>query len=68
MKKGLISSIIDDVKKRRNLPPSFTMALETVRTRVQRNNLKSFHRGTTSPLFDIEPAVVSTIIEMCRMR
>ena len=64
----MISSITNDFKKERNIPPSFTMALETVRTRMQRNNLKSFHRGTTSPLFDIESAVVSTIIEMCGIR
>ena len=68
MTKGALAIIIADVQEDRNLPPDFSMPLDTIRTRIKRKKLFAFHRGHTTPLLDIEPVVVSTIKQMCQIR
>ena len=65
---GSLQTIIDDVKERRNLPAGFNMSHSTVRQRLKRGKTFASHRGHTSPLLGFEPAVLTTIKQMCRIR
>ena len=67
LRKGTYENIVTEVKKKRNLPISFDVCPKTIRQRIARESTLVLHRGTASPLKDLEPSIVSTIIQICRI-
>ena len=67
MAKGTPKTAINKVKKERNLPPDYFVSLEIVCQRIPRESIFVAHCGHISPLVSIEPIVVSTIKQMCRI-
>jgi len=66
--KGSLQQLIDNEKKRRQIDDDISPL--AIRKRVLRNSLESRHLagGQVSPLLKIEPAIVSIIVQMARMR
>ena len=66
--KGALQKLIDDEKKKRKINDEISPI--AIRKRVQRNSLETRHLagGQVSPLLKIEPAIVSIIVQMARMR
>jgi hypothetical protein len=65
--KGLLTTIINDAKAMHNLDDSVVISEDVVRQRVKRksNNGKV---GPKAPLLQIEPYIVSLIIQLANMR
>ena len=68
IEKGMLSTIINDVKGKRGIQDSISPC--AIRKRVKRNSLINRHLagGQVSPLERIEPIIVSIIVQMARMR
>ena len=69
MKKGRLSELIKETKEKNNLPVDAVITETQIRQRLKRNAPMTEHRaGVTSPLAPVEPRIVSTIIQMARIR
>ena len=68
MRKGRLSEIIESVTEKNNLH-DVTISCESMRQRVKRKKIITVvDRGVPSPLLNIEPTIVSTIIQLSRIR
>lgn len=65
-------NIVNEVRKKRNLPESFEIKRSTVKKRIQRNKtVVDAHEkkgGVDTPLADIEPIIVEMVLCMSKMR
>ena len=66
--KGTLVAIINEVKKAHKVDQNNSP--ETIRKRVQMNSLENCHLtgGQVSPLEQIDPIIVSVIVEMVHMQ
>ena len=69
MKKGRLTELINEIKSKNNIATSIKIQENTIRRRSQRGKMYSDGvGGHQSPLTPIEPTIVSTIIQMARIR
>ena len=69
MKKGRLSELIKETKEKNNLPLDAVITETQIRQRLKRNAPMTVnHAGKTSPLAPVEPRIVSTIVQMARIR
>ena len=62
--KGTYQSIHDEVKRKRNLPDSFSFSYNACQKRIVANNLSITTPGKKSPLSDIEDHIVTLILAL----
>ena len=68
MRKGRLSKIIESVKDTNNLH-DVTVTCDSMRQRVKRKKIITVvEHGNSSPLLPVEPTIVSTIIQLLRIR
>jgi hypothetical protein len=67
IEKGALTKIIKKVKQDYQLPDNIIILESTVRQRLKRST-KSGYCGLTSPMMEIEPYIVSIIIQLANMR
>ena len=69
MKKGRLSELIKEKKKKNNLPEDAVITKTQICQRLKRNApMTDHHAGMNSPLAPVEPRIVSTIVQMARLR
>jgi len=67
LKKGILTQIISDCKAFHGLPESVSINEGSIRQRLKRCT-KTGVKGTKSPMAEIEPYIVSAIIQLANMR
>jgi hypothetical protein len=65
VKKGFLNELIDEQKKEHGVIEFISP--DTIRTRVDRGRLTVKHRGTVSPVEELENYLVSVAIQMCKI-
>lgn len=68
---GTLNEIVKKIKKERNLPSSFDVCYETIRSRYRRNQLTyptNYKSGPFSPLAGIEQNLISFALHLSRAR
>lgn len=63
---GTLKKIVKQVEKEKQLQPG-TLNAETIRTRVNRNNVTGFNPQSTSPLLFMDHILIDYIIRLSRM-
>ncbi len=66
VEKGELTIIIHEAKQQCNLPDDVVILPSTVQQRLKRCS-NTGHNGQISPMADIEPSVVSIIIQLANM-
>ena len=60
--------IINDIKLKQKLPIDIKISADTIRNRVDRKSTLMTGIGVKPPLFELEPMIVSIVIQMARIR
>jgi hypothetical protein len=67
--KNMLVKLIDEIKKKNNIPSNITIQPSTIKKRILRGSIFSQGiGGHRSPLLPLEPVFVSTIVQMARIR
>jgi hypothetical protein len=67
LKKGQLMVIIADCKSKHGIEESVDINAGTIRQRIKRNTVRSL-KGTNSPMADIEPYLVSLILQLANVQ
>jgi hypothetical protein len=67
LQKGQLTVIIVECKSKHGIEESVDINAATIRQRIKRNTVSSL-KGTKSPMADIEPYLVSLILQLANMR